>query len=171
VATQNAYQFINKFIGTDTWVLGVKGVAEKDFRLNSKDVAAVKKSRNVSNLYNLDVEQLKDEVAANMKLRLADDGSQESGFMNFPEPGKGKYSLKGFFKHFESEERKEKRENGEVVGFKWDKRNSMSENHFWDVRIYNVAARYIYLDIIKRSNPTKYKEMNWAYFVEFLLPR
>src|SRR5690606_19268329 len=105
----------------------------------------------------------------NMKLKVGDDGSQGIGFMNFPEPSGGKYTLRKFFKHFESEERKEKKENGEVVGFKWDKRHSNVENHFWDVRIYNNAAKYVFLDMIKRSNPSKYKNINWASFVEFLL--
>jgi len=31
----------------------------------------------------------------------------------------------------------------------------MIENHFWDVEIYNIAAPYIYMDLIKRSNPSK----------------
>ena len=167
--TKHAYQFVTSFIGSGHWVMGVKGVTEVNFRRNTRDVAAVKKSTNISNQYNLDVEQLKDELAENIKLKVGDDGSQGSGFMNFPEPRGKKYQLRTFFKHFESEERKEKVENGEVVGFKWDKRNSSVENHFWDVRIYNNAAKYVFLDLIKRSDPSKYKNINWASFVEFLL--
>lgn len=167
--TKHAYQFVSSFIGSGYWVMGIKGVTELNFRRNNKDIAAVKKSTNISNQYNLDVEQLKDELAENIKLKIGDDGSQGSGFMNFPEPRGKKYQLRTFFKHFESEERKEKVENGEVVGFKWDKRNSSVENHFWDVRIYNNAAKYIFLDLIKRSDPSKYKNINWASFVEFLL--
>jgi len=33
----------------------------------------------------------------------------------------------------------------------------MIENHFWDVEIYNIAAPYIYMDLIKRSNPSKFR--------------
>jgi hypothetical protein len=100
---------------------------------------------------------------------MSDDGTQEEGFMNFPESSGGKYKLKNFFKHFESETRKEKMENGQSIGFKWEKKNSTVENHFWDVRVYNNAARYVFLDLIKRTNPTKLKDLNWSTYVEFLL--
>ena len=167
--TSHAYKFVNSFANTGRIVLGVKGVDEKVFRSNRKDVAAVKKSTNIPNQYNLDVEQLKDELASNMKLRIADDGGQESGFMNFPQQEKDKYQLRTFFKHYESEERKEIKENGEVVGFKWEKRNTSIENHFWDVRVYNNAARYIFIDYLKRVGGSKAKNLTWASFVEFLL--
>lgn len=167
--TKQAYQFINNTHNGRNWVFAVKGVAEQNYRRNTKDVALVKKSTNISNLYLLDVEQLKDRLAQNMKLRLSDDGSQENGFMNFPQPEKGKYSLKGFFKHYESETRKEVVEKGESVGFKWEKKNSSVENHFWDVRVYNDAARYIFIDLIKRTNMSKFKELTWETYVDILL--
>ena len=169
--TKQAYQFVKNCHSPSNWVFGIKGVAEQNYRRNTKDVAAVKKSPNVPNLYLLDVEQLKDQLAANMKLRLTDDDMQENGFMNFPQPQEGKYSLKRFFKHYESETRKEKVENGEAVGFKWEKKNSSVENHFWDVRVYNDAARYIFLDLIKRTDPTKLKDLNWGNFVDILLSK
>jgi phage terminase large subunit GpA-like protein len=167
--TKSAYQFIRNAHTSDNWVYGIKGVPEQNFRRNTKDVAAVKKSPNVASLYLLDVEQLKDELAANMKLRLSDDGTQESGFMNFPNPSGKKYQLKTFFKHFKSEVRKEKMEGGESVGFKWEKKNSSVENHFWDVRVYNNAARYIFVDLIKRTDPTKLKGLTWGTLVDILL--
>ena len=167
--TKQAYQFVKDCHNHNNWVFGIKGITEQNFRRNTKDVATVKKSPNVPNLYLLDVEQLKDMLAANMKLRLTDDGTQESGFMNFPQPRDGKYSLKGFFKHYESEVRKEVVERGEVVGFKWDKKNSSVENHFWDVRIYNDAARFVFIDLIKRTEPSKLKDLTWASFVELML--
>lgn len=166
--TKQAYQFIHDTHTAHNWVYGVKGVTEKNYRNNSKDVAAVKKSPNVANLYLLDVEQLKDELAANMKLRTTDDGSQDSGFMNFPNPAGEFYQLRTYFKHFKSEVRKEKVENGQVIGFKWEKKNSSVENHFWDVKLYNNAARHVFVDLIKRMEPTKYKELTWATLVEFL---
>ena len=167
--TKQAYQFINQCHNSNNWVFGIKGVPEQNYRRNTRDVAKVKKSVNVSNLYLLDVEQLKDELANNMKIRMSDDGSQESGFMNFPEPSKGKYTLKSFFKHYESEVRKEVMEKGVSVGFKWDKKNSSVENHSWDVRIYNNAAKYVFVDLIKRTNPSKYKDMSWEMLVDMIV--
>lgn len=167
--TKQAYGFVTKYHTPENWIFGIKGVPEINFRRSSKDVAVVKKSPNVANLYLLDVEQLKDKLAQNMRLRASEDGTQESGFMNFPQSSKGKYQLKGFFKHYESEARKEVKENGEVVGFKWDKKNSSVENHFWDVRVYNDAARFVFLDLVKKSNPSKLKDLTWSTFVELIL--
>ena len=167
--TTLAFEFINSFVGSGNRVLGIKGVGEKNFRRNTVDKAPVRKSSNKSNLYLLDVEQLKDDLSSYISLRPGDDGSQDNWFLNFPRQEKGKYEMKTFFKHYESEVRKEIVENGEVVGFKWDKKNSDSENHFWDVRIYNVAARYVFLDMLKRMNPTKYKGLDWSTFVEFVI--
>lgn len=167
--TKQAYQFIKDNHSPSNWIFGVKGVPEQKFRRNTKDVPAVKKSPNVANLYLLDVEQLKDQLAANMRIRLSDDGTQEMGFMNFPRQEKNKYQLKSFFRHYESEVRKEIVESGEVVGFKWQKKNSSIENHFWDVRVYNNACPYIFVDLVKRSNPSKYKDLNWGLLVEILL--
>lgn len=167
--TKQAYQFVKDAHSPQNWVFGVKGVEEINYRSNNRDVAPVKKSPNVANLYLIDVEQLKDNLAANMKLRMTDDGIQENGFMNFPAPRDKKYSLRGYFKHYESEQRSEEVKNGQVVGFKWKKKNSSVENHFWDVRVYNDAARLIFLDLIKQTNKTKYKDLTWATFVEFMV--
>lgn len=167
--TKQAYQFIKKYHSPKKWIFGIKGIAEEKYRKHTKDQPKIAKSRNVSNLYKLDVEQLKDNLSNNMALRLGDDETQSDGFMNFPTPSGNKYTYKGFFKHYESEARKEIVENGEVIGFKWDKKNSSVENHFWDVAVYNLAAREVFIDLIKRMNPTKYKDLTWDLFTEILL--
>ena len=166
--TKYAYQFIKKAHTGRNWVFGVKGIPEKNYRTVVKDVAKIKKSSNIANLYLIDVEQIKDELAGNIDLKTGDDSSQPSGFMNFPMPKGKKYQLKTFFKHYESEARKEIVEHGEVVGFKWDKKNSDVENHFWDVRVYNLAATSIFIDLIKRTNQRLYKDLSWVTYVEYL---
>lgn len=162
--TKQAYGFVRKYHDSDNWIFGVKGVPEINFRRNTKDSPRVRKSPNKPQLYLLDVEQLKDELAESMKLKMTDEGTQEDGFMNYPLPSGKKYSLPHYFKQYQSEVRKEVSEGGEVVGFKWEKKNSDVENHFWDVRIYNNAARYVFIDLIKRTNPTKYKALSWETF-------
>lgn len=165
--TTQAYEFVAKYHTGNNWVFGVKGVEEQNFRRNSKDIAKIKRSSNKKKLYLLDVEALKDELAQHMKLRISDEGTQENGFMNFPQPSQGKYDLKNFFKHFESEVRKEKIEGGESIGFKWEKKNQ--SNHFWDVRVYNNAGRDVFIDILKRTNPTKLKDLTWESYVDILI--
>lgn len=163
--TKQAYEFVKLYHTSENWIFGIKGIAEEKYRKTSKILAKVVKSPNIPSLYLLDVEQLKDDLAANMKLQLTDTGYQESGFMNFPRQEGGKYSLKRYFKHFESEARKEVMDGGEVIGFKWDKKSTNSENHFWDVAVYNLAARLIFLDLLKRSD-RNLKDINWANYVE-----
>lgn len=168
--TALTYQYINTFKHDGVEAYSIKGFGEKEFRKISKDSKRIKKSTDTPNLYLLDVDLFKEELAANMKLKLSSSGMQQPGYMNFPTPSKGKYSLNGFFKHFESESRTEEKDsNGDVIGFKWDKKNTSVENHFWDVRIYNLAARYIYLDLYKRYDPKKYKDINWSMFCEIIL--
>lgn len=169
--TTQAYEFIKKEHTSFNWIYGIKGVPEQNYRRNTRDVAKVKMSPNISKLYLLDVEQLKDELSAYMKLRVSDMQTQEDGFMNYPQPSKGLYTLNSYFKHFKSEVRKEVTEKGEVVGFKWEKKNSSVENHFWDVRVYNIAARYIFVDLIRRTNMSKYKGLTWAMVVDIMTGR
>ena len=104
-----------------------------------------------------------------MKLRLMQDGSQPEGFMNFPHPKDGKYLYKSYFEHYEGETRKEVTKNDEVIGFNWEKNHSQSANHFWDVRVYNIAAREIYLDIVRQLDPKIKNTLTWADFVEMIL--
>ena len=110
---------------------------------------------------------MKDDLANMMKLRAGEDGSQPGGFMNFPQPNAGKYNMRGFFSHYESERRTEELKNGEVIGYKWEKKNSMVQNHFWDVRIYGICAPLVFLDLFKQSDP-KYKMITWEEFVMML---
>lgn len=145
-------------------IVGIKGKAESEFRKFSKDTPVISRSRESQELYLIEVNQIKDELSELMKLRLNDDKTQPEGFMNFPEPRDGKYSYDNYFKHYEGEVRKEIMKNDEIIGFNWEKKYSNANNHFWDVRVYNMAARDIYLDIYKRYDG-KIKALSWADFV------
>lgn len=160
--TKYARQFIDKI--RDIPIAGIKGRVETDFRKITKDTPLITKSREAKNIYLLEVNQMKDILAENMKLRAGIDGSQPEGFMNFPQPTGGKYTMKGYFIHYEGEKRTEQIKNDEVVGFAWEKKTSQSQNHFWDVRIYNLAAREIFIDILKQTDP-RFKTMTWGEFV------
>lgn len=163
--TRLSYEFINKT--TDCIVVGIKGAPEANFRKIQKDTAVIKRSREMAGkLYLLEVNQIKDVLASNMKLKEGVDGYQPIGFMNFPQPERGKYTMKSYFKHFEGEHRVEEKSGDTVTGFAWKKKNSDVENHFWDVYIYNLAAREIYLDIMRRSD-SSFKTLDWESFVSF----
>ena len=164
--TNLARQFIAQF--DDLLIVGIKGRIDPDYRKIAKDTPMISKSREMKNLYLIEVNQIKDILAENMKLRTGFDGTQPEGFMNYPRPSDNKYSYKSYFIHYEGEKRTEEMKNDEVVGFTWKKKNSGSLNHFWDCRVYNIAAREIYLDMIKLSD-SKLKSWNWADLCNYLL--
>lgn len=161
--TRLAKDFIDDYEFGEHIVVGVKGSTEIDYRRVNKDTPRIRKSRESNLLYIVEVNQIKDELSSYMKLRPGIDGYQEHGFMNFPHQGPVKYTMKDYFIHYEGEKRTEVLKDDQVIGFKWDKRNNQSQNHFWDVRIYNLAAKEIYLDLLRRSD-TKLKDLTWNDF-------
>jgi phage terminase large subunit GpA-like protein len=162
--TRLAKDYIESFEFEPEIVVGVKGNTEIDYRRVNKDTPRVKRSREDHSIYILEVNQVKDELSSFIKLRVGADGYQPEGFMNFPQSRDGKYQMKSYFVHYEGEKRTEVIKNEQVVGFRWEKKNSQSLNHFWDVRIYNIAAKDIYLDLLRRSDPRKLGNITWAEF-------
>jgi hypothetical protein len=84
-----------------------------------------------------------------MKLRWAQgEQDQPPNFMNYPQPNDGMYTYEGFFKQYEAEHRIP---SPDGKGFRWEKKNSAVQNHFWDVRLYNYTARDIYASKIMKE--------------------
>lgn len=157
--TRLAYNFIDSV--TDSLVVGVKGYAEEDYRKLTKDTPVISRSREqAGKLYMLQVNQLKDILAQNIKLKMGMDGFQPAGFMNFPQPELGKYNMKSFFVHFEGEQRVPIIKNDVEVGFAWKKKHSHVKNHFFDTAVYNLAAKEIYIDLLRRMD-SKYRNLTW----------
>lgn len=161
--THNANIFINAYTGG--FCFGIKGQVEQNHRSVNKDTPVVRKSREQNKLYILEVNLIKDKVAANIKLTKGSNGYQPPGFMNFPEPRDGKYTMNSFFVQYEGEKRIPIHQGEQVIGYKWDKKNNQAQNHYWDVRIYNEAGKYVFIDLFRQSNPKKYKDLkSWSDF-------
>lgn len=163
---KHAMQFVIKMQEENFKIFAVKGRVEENYRKVQRDTQPVRRStEKPKQLYIVEVDQMKDDLAQNMKLRWNDnDSSQPSGFMNFPQPNGGKYNYPNYFSHYEGEKRLEVWKNEELIGYKWEKKNSQSQNHFWDVRVYNLCAPLIYLDLLRRSS-SDYKDYTWEDFV------
>lgn len=162
--TKLAYDFV-KSIKTHL-VIGIKGYSEDDYRRLTKDTPIIKNSLELSGkLYLLQVNQIKDILASNMKLKMGMDGYQPTGFMNYPQPSLGKYNLKSYFSHFESEHRIPVIKNDVEVGYSWKKKNSDVENHFFDCAVYNIAAKEIFIHQLRMSHPQNAK-LTWEDFVK-----
>lgn len=171
---KTATQFITKMQeenkGTKAGrVYGIKGRTDIKYRPIQRETQPVRRSPEYpKRLYILEVNQMKDDLAENMKITVGMDGSQPSGFMNFPQPNDGKYTYNEYFIHFEGERRIEERNvAGEIVGYKWVKKHSGAVNHFWDVNVYNLAAPLVYLDLVRQSR-SEYKNLSWEEFVNMV---
>ena len=153
-ATKACMKYITKMSETGLLVYGVKGKSEAEFRQVTKDTPMISRSRESQLLYLVEGNQTKDLLSYNMKLIDSDMELSADGMMYFPVSSDGKYSLKDYFKHFEAETRKEVIKNGEIVGYSWQKVSDSSINHFFDVKVYAISAREIFIDIIKKADKT-----------------
>lgn len=164
--TKLSYDYIKSM--TASFVIGIKGYGQDEYRKLNRDTPVVKRSTEMQGqLYILQVNQLKEILASNMKIKMGMDGFQPSGFMNFPMGEKGKYSMRSYFSHFESEHRVPEMKNDVEVGFAWKKKNSSVENHFFDVYVYNLAAPFIYIDILRRSHSQNAK-LTWEDYIQLV---
>lgn len=165
---KEAYEFID---GCNFPVVGLKGEKEMQFIKFGVVVPNFKIGKERSNLWLLQVNQIKDQLANLMRLKWdeGNDDSQPAGFLNFPQPGDGKYSFKDYFSHFESEHRVIERKDGEGVASRWMKKKTNSQNHFWDCKVYQIGTRDILL--YKFFKELNIKEYNWNDFCDIMLGR
>jgi phage terminase large subunit GpA-like protein len=166
---QQAYSFLEQ---TEQNVIGLKGKNYDSYVAPDKDLPSFKKSQERSDLYLVEVNKLKDDLANKMKLDWdpRNDSKQPAGFMNFPTPSNEKYTYKDFFSHFESEWRViRQKSNGGGVTMRWEKKNSAVQNHFWDVAVYNMALRDIMVWSLMKE--LKVKNYTWADYVNLILKK
>lgn len=163
IDTGHYTEFVYNFMDTtNKIVVGVRGDKESKLRKYDADTPSFKPGKERKNLFLVDVNFVKDRLAEAMKLKWhPNDIEQPPGFMNFPTPSSGLYLLKNYFSHFESEHRVIQ-EKDDIASFRWVKKSSNSQNHFWDVRVYNMALRDILVDIVTKE--FKMKKATWADF-------
>jgi phage terminase large subunit GpA-like protein len=158
------FEYINK---TKLIIRGLKG--DKDdgkFIRPGIDVPFFKQSKANAKLILIPVGRVKDAISEYMKLKWdpIPDESQPAGFMNYPTPADGKYLFGNFFSHYEAEHKRLEYRDGLPIGSRWEKKTSNSQNHMWDVRIYNLVMRdWIANQICKED---KVPRGGWAEFIE-----
>lgn len=163
--TNYAYAYIDK---TPSNVIGLKGTKEDKYIRFGIDVAHFKPALERPKLWVLQVGLIKDALSDAMALHWSqNDDSQPAGFMNFPQSSAGMYGFKNFYEHFESEHRViVTNDEGVGTAARWVKKQSNSQNHMWDCRIYNMALRDILVYLFAKEN--KLGKLNWATFVEMI---
>jgi phage terminase large subunit GpA-like protein len=162
--TKLAYNFVSSI--KDRKIFGIKGDEITEYRKSNANSPLIKHSQeNKGLLYMLDVNLLKDKVAANMSLVQGTDGTQPDGFMNFPQPSGGKYNLNNYFSHYESEHRIPKIVNKVEVGYAWKKKRE--NNHYWDLAVYKEAAREIFIADMKLHEDVP-KDLTWRMYCDLI---
>lgn len=157
--TEYAVDFVQQSQVNGLSVIGVKGDKPDAFRMTEEDKQIYKKSKKQDNLYLMNVNSIKDDVARNMNLDM-DGEKQPANFMNFPIPNDGKYTYKNFFSHYEGEHKKLKKNANNIEYFLWERKVGKM-NHFWDCRIYNDGLKKIIQDMVckKAEVETSYNNM------------
>ena len=149
-------------------MVALKGDKESTFIKHGMDVPSFKIGKAQANLYLVQVNQIMDDLAALMKLKYDEknDPKQPYGFMNYPLPNANLYQLESYFKHFESEHRVTDSVDGERPSWTWRKKSNVHQNHFWDVRVYNMVIRDIIVSLICKEE--KIKNYTWQDFVSII---
>jgi phage terminase large subunit GpA-like protein len=163
--TQFAYNFIDN---TNLNVVGLKGKDADKYIPIQKDIQSFHYAKERNKLFLVEVNYLKDRLAERISLKWRNgDGAQPAGFMNFPQPGNGLYGWSNFFEHYESEHWVVENKDGQIVGAKWEKKSSISQNHLFDVAVYNMATRDIFVQMI--LDQFKVKHGAYADFVKIIM--
>lgn len=165
--THYAYGFIDAY---PSKVIGLKGDVAKKMNKAGVDLPKFKPARERPNLYILQVDLLKDELAEMIVLKWTknNDMPQPSGFINFPMPEhKNRKYDNAYFRQYEAEEKKiETDDDGEPIGWKWVRKHSSTANHFFDCAVYNLALRKIVSTNIMKELGKRYS--TWAEFVDII---
>lgn len=157
-----AYTYIDK---SNHYIIGLKGDKEDKFVRYGVELPNFKVGLSRGNLFLLRVGQLKDDLAALIRLKWdhGNDDVQPSGFLNFPTPSDGKYLFDNFFSHYESEERILDKDNN----FIWRKKSDHLQNHLFDCRIYNMAVKDILVFLIGKQ--LKNPKLTWKEWIDMVL--
>ena len=89
---------------------------------------------------------------------------QPIGFMNFPTYDDEKYTMRGYFMHYEAEKRVIDKNKGII----WVKKHSAVQNHFYDCRIYNIAIKEILVNLVCREAGIPTAEVSYDKYVALI---
>lgn len=168
--TNHAYNFLDK-PNVTSLVIGLKGDRDQKYRRFGIDTATHRPAKERSGLHLVEVNQIKDDISKliDLKWEPGQDQFQPAGFMNYPTPSAGLYLFNNYFSHYEAEHRVIESKDGEGIAARWIKKTSVAQNHFWDVRVYNHAARDILVSMVCKE--LKMKSYGWADYVDVVLGR
>lgn len=148
-------------------IVGLKGDKEDKYVPYHVEQSSFKVGASRPNLFLLRVGQLKDRLVAriNFKWEKGSVDPQPPGYLNFPQPSEGLYLYENYFSHYEAEHRVLDK-NGNFI---WAKKTASSQNHHFDVNIYNTAVRDILMHRIIKELKLDAKTITWTNIANLLL--
>lgn len=159
-----AMEFVRRMRQKGVLCVSVKGEKEDQFIDQGKtDYGNIYRQGN-GEFQLLNVNVIKDWLAKFIEANsYVDDNGlmhQDEHFMNYPERelDSDKYTYRNYFAHFESEHKLERKTEGGLTKYIWEKKKTGIQNHFWDVNVYNIFCRIFMTDLIcSNNNPFKKK--------------
>lgn len=162
-AEAQAFNYIDRKIGQG-FIIGLKGDKEDKYVPMHVEQSSFKIASR-ANLYMVRIGQLKDKLMARINFKWERGHFQPPGFLNFPEPGDGKYRYDNYFSHYEAEHRVLDK-SGKFI---WAKKASGVQNHHFDVNIYNTVVKEILMHNTFKSLKLDVKVMTWKNFSNLIL--
>lgn len=149
-------------------IVGIKGKDSAEYVKINKDASIYSVARERNNLFLLEVHLIKDRIAEyiNLKYDQYNDVSQPAGFMNFPTPSGGQYLYDSYFAHYEAENKEYEIKDGQGIAFRWKKKSPTHQNHFFDVAVYNYAARELF--VFQWAKQLKQPRLTYLEFATYL---
>lgn len=164
--TDYAYYFIDN---SNNHVVGVRGDKESKQRKYDADTSSFKPAKERAMLFLVDVNFVKDQLAEAMKLKWDPTQAikQPPNFMNYPLPSQGRYLYNNFFAHYEAEHKVHQESKTGEISYRWVKKSSNAQNHFFDVRVYNIALKDIITEMVTKE--FKIKKGTWGDLCSIIL--
>lgn len=166
--TEHVWPYIDR---SNHFMFGIKGDVARKYTPFQHDAKLLKPGRERSKLYILETNLMKDALASQMGLKWDPkyDEHQPVGFMNFPQSDSGLYQYSNFFSHFEAEKRvTATNTHSEPVGTKWEKKDSVVQNHLFDCRLYNMAVKDILVQQVCKEIK---QDADWQTFATLMMSR
>jgi phage terminase large subunit GpA-like protein len=141
--SEYVYPFVDS---SNHYLFALKGDVVAKYNPFQRDIRAFKPAKERGKMYILESNQIKDDLSAQMRLvwNPKIQPKQPAGYMNFPRSDKGLYQFNNYFSHFEAEKRvTHSNASGDPVGTRWEKKDSVVQNHLFDCRCYNIAVKDI----------------------------
>ena len=153
--------------------VGLRGSKEEKYKFQGANLKLFEVGKARNDAYYLQVGIIKDSISNHMQLRYTEGETQPPNYMNYPipDPEKKLYLNEGFFKHYESEHRTSIKDKDGSTLYRWVKKDSGVQNHFFDCRVYGMANKEIIIANLGKmlTKGEEEKAFSWIDYVNYVM--